>query len=88
MGNEQKTFEVASKIEALIEKKYTSKSIEMGLHLIEKGKKKGSFRYFNEALTLMQEGMNLLIEARYRDQLNIGNIYTQMAAFNRELNNL
>jgi hypothetical protein len=36
----------------------------------------------------MQKGMNVLIEVRYRDQLNISRMYIEMASFNRLLNDL
>lgn len=32
--------------------------------------------------------MNVLIEVRYRDQLNISRMYIEMASFNRLLNDL
>lgn len=88
LGKETETFEVMAQLEHIIAGKYSEKSVEMGLHLIDKGRKKGSFAHFEEALQFMQRGMNLLIEVRYRDHCRIGKMYMEMAVFNRQLKNL
>jgi hypothetical protein len=45
----------------IISDTFTMRSVEMGLHLIEKGRKKGSFDHYEEALEEMQRGLNVLI---------------------------
>lgn len=60
----------------------------MGLFIIEKGRKYRAFQRCSEALALMQKGMNVLIEVRYRDQLSISRIYIEMADCSRLLNDL
>ncbi len=44
----------------------------MGLFYIEKGKKKGVFNKFQEALEWMHKGINILIELRFKDHMKIG----------------
>jgi hypothetical protein len=44
----------------------------MGLYFIEKGKKKGAFDKYQEALEWMHEGINILIEVKYKDHIKIG----------------
>jgi hypothetical protein len=41
----------------------------MGLFLIEKGRKKGSFAKFSEALSSMHSGMDILIDMKYKDHI-------------------
>jgi hypothetical protein len=60
----------------------------MGLYLIDKGHKKGSFGKFDEAIKLMHEGMDILIEVRYKDHIEISKVYLLMAQFSRELMDL
>jgi hypothetical protein len=51
----------------------------MGLLLIEKGKKKGHFKKYHDAIRLMNEGMNILIEKKHRENYEIGKIYLKIA---------
>lgn len=57
----------------------------MGLYYIERGRKKGSFQHFEESLELMHQGINTLIEAKYKDHQTIGDIYLTMAHFCKSL---
>jgi hypothetical protein len=41
----------------------------MGLFMVEKGRKQGSFSKFSEALKCMHEGMNILIDVKYKDHI-------------------
>lgn len=88
MRREDDTMQIIDKLEKIIEEKYGQKSVEMGLFLFDKGRKLGVFGHCSEALAFMQKGMNILIEVRYRDQLNISRMYIEMASFNRLLNDL
>lgn len=47
----------------------------MGLHLIEKGRKKGTFNHYEEALEEIQQGLNILIEVKFRDHAKTSKVY-------------
>lgn len=72
LKNQQETFDSMNKLEEIIVEKYTEKSEQMGLFYIEKGKKKGTFNKYDQALEWMHQGINTLIELRYKDHMKIG----------------
>lgn len=88
MQREEEAMRTMAQLESLIEQRHGVRSTEMGLHYISKGRTKAAFGHNQEALLLMQKGMNLLIEVKYRDQLSISQIYVEMAALNRSLDDL
>ena len=60
----------------------------MGLFLITKGKTIRYFEKYRQALVLIHEGMNTLIEIRYKNHIEIGKVYLIMAEYNKLIGDL
>lgn len=83
VNDEPKSYEALEELSEIVKKVHGNRSIEFGMFLVKKGKAKGHFEKYGEAVGEVEAGIEIMIEKKWKEKEKIAEIYLTLASFYR-----